>query len=60
MVGFSLGGADGRRGRGAGSIGLPLALEHVVVQTLLRQEALVRVQKQQILKRQAHRDRIFV
>lgn len=55
MVGFSLGGTDGRRGRGAGSLGLPLALEYVVVQTLLGKETLVRVQKQQVLKRQLHK-----
>lgn len=54
MVGFSLGGADGRRGRGAGSVGLPLTLEYVVVQTLLCQETLIWVQKQQVLKQQLH------
>lgn len=49
MVGFSLGRADGCRGRGAGTLGLTLALEHVMVQTLFCQETLIRMQKQQIL-----------
>ncbi|KAF3834509.1 hypothetical protein F7725_027067, partial [Dissostichus mawsoni] len=45
VVRFPLGGAAGGRGGGSG----PQALEGLVVQTLLRQEALRRVQQQQVL-----------
>lgn len=55
MVRFSLGGAHRCRCGWAGPLHQPQGLEGVVIQALLREKALCRVQQQQVLTRE-HRE----
>lgn len=56
MVRFPLGGADRCGCGGSGPLHQPQGLEGVMVEALLSQEALCRVEQQQVLHRERERD----